>query len=154
MLSHLVRLTGPNPNSTVRFVYKASVHNGTYVCLTNALKNAEGEQKWDIQLSACSASVTQKESEWKTQKKHTFLSNNTALIAVHYCDLVRLRSHQQRTVPEFTWTIPQTTFFKQTRVRFAGAHPRSEDSVHIIQMNRTLTSIEPGCAPKVLVWKH
>ncbi len=30
----------------------------SYECAANALKNAEGEQKWDIQLSACSASVT------------------------------------------------------------------------------------------------
>ncbi len=86
--------------------------------------------------------------------KHTFLSNNTSLIADHFHDLVRLHSHQQRTVLEFTWTLLQTTLFKQTRVRFTGAHPRSEDSIHIIQTNRTLTSIEPGCAPKVLVWKH
>ncbi len=93
------------------------------------------------------------ESEWNTHK-YKFLSNNTALIAVHFRDLVRLRSHQQRTILEFTWTVPQTTLFKRTRVRFAGSHPRSEDSVHIIQTNRTLTSIEPGCAPKVLVWKH
>ncbi len=78
-------------------------------------------------------SHARQESEWNTHK-HTFLSNNTALIAVHFRDLVRLRSHQQRTVLEFTWTVPQTTLFKRTRVR-------------------TLTSIEPGCAPKVLKWK-
>ncbi len=29
----------------------------SYECTANALKNAESEQKWDIQLSACSASV-------------------------------------------------------------------------------------------------
>ncbi len=103
----------------------------------------------------CSQRVShaRQESESNTHK-HTFLSNNTPLIVVHFRDLVRLRSHQQRTVPDFTWTEPQTTLFKRTLVRFTGAHPRSDDSVHIIQMNRTLTSIEPGCAPKVLVWKH
>ncbi len=125
----------------------------SYECTANALKNAEGEHKWDIQLSACSASVTlvRKVSERHT---NTFLSNNMALIAIHFHDLVQLRSHQQRPVPEFTWNEPQTTLFKRTLVRFTGAHPRSDDSVHIIQTNRTLTSIEPGCAPKVLVWKR
>ncbi len=98
-------------------------------------------------------SHSHQESEWNTHK-HTFLSNNMALIAVHFRNLVRLHSHQQQTVLEFTWTVPQNTLFKRTRVRFTGANPRSDDSVHIIQTNRTLTSIEPGCAPKVLVWKH
>ncbi len=98
-------------------------------------------------------SHARQESEWNTHK-HTFLSNNTSLIAVHFHDLVQLHSHQQRTVSEFTWTVTQTTLFKWTRVRFAGAHPRSEDSLHIIQTNQTLMSIEPGCAPNVLVWKH
>ncbi len=101
-------------------------------------------------------SHTRQESEWNTHK-HTckcILSNNMALIVVHFHDLVQLGSHQQLTLPEFTWTVPQTTLFKQTRTRFAGAHPRLKDSVHIIQTNRNLTSIEPGCAPNVLVWKH
>ncbi len=40
--------------------------------------------------------------------KHTFLSN-MSIIVVHFQDLVRLRSHQKQTVPEFTQTIPQTT---------------------------------------------
>ncbi len=77
-----------------------------------------------------------------------------SLIAVHFHDRYDCVHHQQRTVPEFTRIVPQTTLFKQTRVRFVGAHLTSEDSVHIIQTNQTLTSIEPGCAPKVLVWKH
>ncbi len=64
------------------------------------------------------------ESEWNTHK-HTFLSNNTASIVVHFRDLVRLSSHQQRTVPEFTWTIPQTTLCKQTRVRFTDARSQT-----------------------------
>ncbi len=101
-------------------------------------------------------SHTHQESEWNTHK-HTckcILSNNMASIEVHFRDLVQLGSHQQLTLPDFTWTIPQTTLFKQTRTRFAGAQPRSKDSVHIIQTNRNLTSIEPGCAPNVLVWKH
>ncbi len=62
-------------------------------------------------------------------------------------DWVRLCSHQKQTVPQ---TI---LFFRRTQGQFAGAHPSSENSVHIIQMNQTLTSNEPGCAPKVLVWK-
>ncbi len=37
---------------------------------------------------------------------------------LHLCIL-----HQQQTVPEFTWTVPQTTLFTQTRVQFAGATP-------------------------------
>ncbi len=109
----------------------------SYECAANALKNAEGEKKWDIQLSAFSASVMLVRKVSETHTNTHFLSNNTALIAVHFRDLVRLHSHQQRTVLEFTWTVPQTTLFKRTRVRFAGAHPRSEDSVHIIQTNRT-----------------
>ncbi len=124
----------------------------TYECSANALNNAEGEQKWDLQLSACSASVTlfRKVSETHT---NTHFSNNTVLNAVHSRDWVRLRSHKQQTVPEYTWTVPQTTLFKWTRVWFTGAQPRSEDRVHLIQTNRTLTSIKPRYAPKVLVWK-
>ncbi len=124
----------------------------SYECTANALKNAENEQKWDIQLTACSQSRSS--GKWVKHTHTFFKSNNMSLIAVHFRDLVRLRSHQQRIVPEFTWTIPQTTLFKRTRVQFVGAHPSSEDSVHIIQTNRTLTSIEPGWAPKVLLWKH
>ncbi len=142
---------------TVRFVYKASVHKALTSVLRMYCKGSK--ERWkrtEIRHTAfCLQRVShaRQESEWNTQKQ-TFLSNNTALIAVHFHDLVRLRSHQQQTVPEFTWTVPQTTLFKWTRVWFVGAHPRSEDIVHIIQTNWTLTSIRPGCAPKVLVWKH
>lgn len=52
-------------------------------------------------------------------------------------------SCQQRTVPEFTWTVPQT------RIRvFACAHPTSENSIHVIQTNRFLASVEPKYAPR------
>ncbi len=142
---------------TVCFVYKASVHKALTFVLRMCCKcSKEHWRRTEMRHTAfCLQRVSHArlESEWNTHK-HTFLSNNTALIAVHFRDLVWLRSHQQRTILEFTWTVPQTTLFKRTRVRFAGAHPRSEDSVHIIQTNRTLTSIEPGFAPKVLVWKH
>ncbi len=60
------------------FCLQSLVHNDTYACLTNVLqmlkKNTEGEQKWDIQLSASSASVT---FVRKVSESHTFLSNNT-----------------------------------------------------------------------------
>ncbi len=39
-------------------------------------------------------SHARQESELNTHK-HTFLSNDMTLIAVHFRDLVRLRSHQQ-----------------------------------------------------------
>ncbi len=64
-----------------------------------------------------------RESEWNTQTH--FLSNNTSLIVVYFRNLVRLHSHQQRTVPEFTWTEPQTTLFKRTRVTY-GSRVRTQ----------------------------
>ncbi len=106
---------------TVCFVYKASVHKALTSVLRMCCKCSKERWRWH---------------------KHTFLSNNTALIAVHFRDLVRLRSHQQRTVLEFTWTVPQTTRFKRTRVRFVGApevgrqrshHPNEPNS----DVNRT-----------------
>ncbi len=32
---------------------------------------------------------------------------------VHFCDLVWLRKDQQRTVPEFTWTVPQAALLRR-----------------------------------------
>ncbi len=42
---------------------------------------------------------------------------------------------------------PRPAFIKKTRVRFAGVHPRSEDSVHIIQTNRVCTKSASVKAP-------
>ncbi len=92
-------------------------------------------------------SHARQESEWNTHK-HTFLSNNTSLIAVHFRDLVRLRSHQQRTVPEFTWTEPQATLFKRTRVWFAGVHPRSEDGFTSSKRTELWRQSNPGAHQK------
>ncbi len=118
----------------------------SYECTANALKNAEGKQK-----ALCLQRVSHTPQEkWVKHTQHKLSSNNTSLIAVHFRDLVRLHSHQLRTVPEFTWTVPQTPLFKRTRVRFApefgrqrSHHPNEPNFV-----NRT------GRAPKVLMWKH
>ncbi len=143
---------------TVCFVYKASVPKALTSVLRMCCKCSRRTLKAnrnETYSSLLAARQSRSSGKWvKHTQTHIFYSNNMSLIAVHFRDLVRLRSHQQRTVLEFTWTVPQTTLFKRTRIWFAGAHPRSEDSVHIIQTNRTLTSIEPGCTPKVLVWKH
>ncbi len=57
-------------------------------------------------------------------EQNTFLSNNMSLIVVHFHDLVRLHSHQQQTVPEFTWTNPRPSFLRElwysSRVRTRG----------------------------------
>ena len=89
-----------------------------------------------------------------TVVKHTRTQAHTTLYGINSGSLPRFgtiafisaanrtRVHMNRTPDHL---------FKRTRVRFAGAHPSSENSVHIIQTNRTMTSFEPGCAPKVLV---
>ncbi len=50
-------------------------------------------------------------------------------IAVHFPNLVRLRSHQQR-------TVPQTTLFKWTRVRFGRQRPHHTNEPNS-DINRT-----------------
>ncbi len=42
---------------------------------------------------------------------------------------------------------PRPAFIKKTRVRFADVHPRSEDSVHVIQTNRVCTKSASVKAP-------
>ncbi len=121
----------------------------TQVCLTNVLqmfkKNAKANRN-ETYSFLLAARQLRSSGKWV---KHTNIHFIKKLV-INSGSLLLLPSHQQRTVPEFNWTELQTILFKQTRIRFT----RSDDSVHIIQMNRTLTSIEPGCAPKVLVWKH
>ncbi len=78
---------------------------------------------------------------------------HTSSIAVHFRDLVWLYLHQKQTVPEFAWFIPKTALFRLVY----GSQVRTclqENNVHIIQTNWTRTSIKPGSAPIVLVWKH